>query len=84
MAYKSIRFTGVVALMAGLASVLGAAVLTFGPWAQPSPDITREMLLVSFLAFSMVGSVATNAATILESQADEIADLRRKVAEQRA
>lgn len=37
-----------------------------------------------FLAFSMVGTVATNAATILESQADEIAELRRQVAEQRS
>jgi hypothetical protein len=83
MAYKSIRFVGFFALIVGCASVLGAAALTFGPWAQPSQETTRAMLTFCFLAFSMVGTLATNAATIFESQADEIAELRRQVADQR-
>ena len=84
MAYKSIRFVGFVALISGLAAVLGAAALTFGPSAQPPSDTPRAMLLACFLVFSMLGSVATNAASILESQADEIAELRRQVAEQKS
>ena len=84
MACKSIRFVGFFALIFGLAAVLGAAALTFGPWAQPSADTPRAMLMACFLIFSMVGTVATNVATILESQADEIAELRRQVAEQRS
>jgi hypothetical protein len=61
---------------------MGLVALTFGPWAQPPSDITKTILWVGFLAFSMLGTIASNAATALESQADEIAELRRRLGQQ--
>ena len=82
MAYKRIRFTGFLALMLSAVCILGMAALTLGLFANPAPDAANTMLLAGFLAFSMLGTVATDAATILESQADQIAELRRQLGSQ--
>lgn len=82
MEYKSVRLVGLFSLFMGAVSVLGAAALTFGPWAEPSAQMTRTFLLVSSVAFSMVGAVANNVVAILERQADQIAALQRQLADQ--
>jgi hypothetical protein len=83
MEYKSIDFVGFFSLIMSALSVLGLVALTFGPWAQPSVQTARTMLILSSLAFSMIGTIARNVTALLEAQADQIATLQRQLADQR-
>jgi uncharacterized membrane protein (DUF441 family) len=84
MKYRSIRFAGCFSLILSAASLLGVVVLTFGPWGKAADgQIARTILMISLLTFAMLSTIATNVVSILETQGDEIAALRRQLAEQR-
>lgn len=63
-------------------SVLGLAVLTFGSWG--SSETARLTLTLSMLLFSMLWALARHVGAALLEQADEIAALRRALAESRS
>ncbi len=85
MDYKSLDFVGLMSgIMQGL-SVLGLVALTVGPWAaQPSAGAARMALTLSALAFWMIATIARNAVALLGAQADQVAELRRQLADQRS
>ena len=84
MNYTILDFVGLTSgIMQGL-SVLGLVVLAVGSWAQPSADAARTALILSAVAFWMIATTARNAAALLSEQADQIAELRRQLAERRS
>ncbi len=83
MEYKSLDFVALWSGLMGALAVLGAAARTVGPWAQPSAQTARMTLTLSWFAFWMIGTVARSVRTVLVTQADEIAALRRQLGEQR-
>ena len=82
MAFKSIDFVGLCSGIVAAVSVVGAAVLTFGPWgAQQGGQTAYAILMVASLAFWMISEMASGVTKILEEQADHIAALQRQLAE---
>ena len=81
MGYKIIRFAGFSSGIISAILVLGAVVQTFGPWARPSGQRVDVIWMFGWIGFSIVSTVATNVVKILETQADQIADLQRQLAE---
>lgn len=82
MEYKSIDFVTLFSGLLGAGSVLGAAALTFGPWAPAASDGPYALLVISGVAFGMLSRLAGNVSSVLTAQADQIADLRRQLKEQ--
>ena len=84
MEYKSLDFVALFGICFGAISVLGLAVLTFGPWAEPSEPMARLVLTFSWLAFWMIARVAGSVSALLRAQADQIAALQRQLAERQS
>jgi hypothetical protein len=81
MEHKRIDFVGYFSGLLSVVSVLGNIALNVGPWgARPDGRTASMVLSISFLAFGMVSLMATNVGKILVAQADQIADLRRQLA----
>ena len=81
MGYKTIRMAGFMSGILGAVFVLLGVAQTIGPWARPSGDSLSAMLGIGWLGFSTLSTVATSVVKILESQADQIAELQRQLAE---
>ena len=81
MEYRSIDFVRFFSLILSGASALGVAALVFGPWRTGLEGQTAYAILsISSLAFCFISVMAGNVATILKTQADQIAALQRQLA----
>ncbi len=81
MGYKGIRSIG---FLSGLVSFGWLGVLvwtTFGSGASGELSMLRPVSQISLLVFTSITGLATQAATVLERHADQIAGLERQIAE---
>ena len=83
MDYKTIRIHSALSIGMSAILVLIKALATFGPWASEGGSALGPAWSPLFLAFLFLGVVARSVASVVESQADQIAALRQQVAELR-
>ena len=82
MGYKTIRMISVITLGSAAVFIGLKGAVTFG--LMKDDGVYSGMLFPLGLAFLFLGQLAHSVSAILESQADEIAELRRQLTEQRA
>ena len=83
MEYKRIDFVKLWSAIMSALALAGLAVVTVGPWAEPSEPAARTLLTLGWLAFWMINIIATNVGALLAAQADQIAALQRQLGDQR-
>jgi Na+-transporting methylmalonyl-CoA/oxaloacetate decarboxylase gamma subunit len=84
MGYKNIRTISVLTLGMAVVFILLKGAITFGLMsASSASDPYAGILMPLAFAFLFMGQLAHSVSGILEKQADEIAELRRKLTEQR-
>jgi len=79
MGYKVIRFAGFSSTLLGIMFVVIGGLQTLGVLSSTEP--TGIDWMVGWVGFSMLGTVATAAVKLLESQADQIAELQRQLSD---
>ena len=83
MDYKSIRAYSALSVAMSAVLVLIKALATFGPWANDGDTGLGPAWYLLFLAFMFLAFLARSVASVVESQADQIAALSQQVAELR-
>jgi hypothetical protein len=82
MPYKSIGLVGVFSGIFSAGCAIGIIALNVGPWGKTGDGpAAGAMLAMGFLFFSMLGTIAFNVVSILATHADQIAELRRQLAD---
>ena len=83
MDYRTIRLYSALSVGMSAILVLIKALATFGPWASEASSALGPAWSPLLLAFMFLGVLARSVASVVESQADQIAALRQEVAELR-
>jgi hypothetical protein len=85
MEYKSISLAGVFSAILGAACAVGIIALNVLPSGRSAGGPAAGALLsIGFLVFMMLSTIARDVAAILATHADQIAELRRQLADRQS